>query len=422
MGHRPCRAVGLLAAVFMLASACGGSSVPSGDQQEPSTPQPAGPPADASGFLDDGPELVIGLVLPETGSLSYLYPPLSTGVRLATEDIQAAGGRVRIIEGDSGTDPDLAAETVNRLLGEGADVILGAAASGVSQSIIQTLYETEVVQCSGSNTSPNFSIQQNAEYFFRTVTTAEADAPVMANNIARGGATNVAILARADDWGQSLSALLHERLAELNVASEVVPFSQEASNFEDVVLTVEQMGADTVAVLAFAEGIQLIRRLLEASVPPAAIHGGPGLFDVELPSKVSPGSPDELDGFTVYGASGGDDFNQRISEAVGGNIAFGGQYYDCTVMLALAALAAGSRNGPDLIAVVPGLSRGGRKCTAFEECASLLAEGADIDYDGASGPLELDDVGDTTVGRYAVAEVRQGVLEVVKIEDVTMAP
>ncbi|WP_419918138.1 ABC transporter substrate-binding protein [Candidatus Poriferisocius sp.] len=372
---------------------------------------------DLSEFLAAGPELTIGVVLPETGSLSYVFPPESTGAKLAVDDIRAAGGRVRVLSGDSGTDPDTAVETVNRLLGEGADVIFGAAASGVSQSFIQTLHETQVVQCAASNTSHKFSTQSNAEYFFRTVSSTEVDAPIMAGNIARKGGTSVAILARSDDWGQSLAEQMVKSLGEFNITSEVVPFSHEAPSFQDVALAASRTGADTVVVLAFAEGAQIVRSLLEEGVPPSAIHGGAGMYDLELPSRVSPGQPERLDGFTVYAASGGDDFNQRLSEFVGGNIVFGGQAYDCVIVLALATLAAGTTDGPELIAEVPGVTRDGQKCTSFADCAALLAAGVDIDYDGVSGPLELDDVGDTTVGRYAIAEVRGGVIEVVDIVD-----
>ena len=419
------RLVGSVALVFvaaLLASACGGGKDSRSDENDVAAPPVAPSPDGLSEFLAGADELVIGTVLPESGALSYLHLPESTGVKLAVEDIRAAGGRVRLLSGDSGTDPDIAVETVSRLLGEGAQVIVGAAASGVSQSIIQTLFETQIVQCAASNTSPSFSTQENAEYFFRTVVTARADAPVMANSIARGGGTNVAILARSDDWGRSLSVLLEESLRELGIVAEIVPFSQDAPSFEDVALSVQRVGADTVAVLAFAEGAQILRSLLEIDVPPSAVHAGAGMFDLELPSRVSPGSPEELNGLTVYGASGGDEFNQRLSETVGGNIIFGGQAYDCVVILALAALAAGSDDGPELIAVVPDITRGGQKCTSFGGCAALLADGVDIDYDGASGPVELDDVGDTTVGRYAIAEVRNGILEVVKIEDVALTP
>lgn len=425
MRRRFAGSVALVFAVALLAAACGGDSDSS--EAESATAVPALPTAESqpegsADFLAASPELVIGTVLPETGALSYLHPPEIAGVNLAVADIRAAGGKVRILEGDSGTDPDVAVNTVDRLLGEGAQVIVGAAASGVSQQIIQTLYETQIVQCAASNTSPLFSTQENAEYYFRTVVTAEADAPIMANNIAQGGGTNVAVLARSDDWGRSLSVLLKASLQELGIAAEIVPFSQDAPSFEDIALSVQRIGADTVALLAFAEGAQILRNLLEINVPPSAIHAGAGMFDLELPSLVSPGNPAALDGLTVYGASGGDDFNERLSETVGGNIIFGGQAYDCVMVLALATLAAGTANGPELIAAVPDITRSGQKCTTYGECAALLADGVDIDYDGASGPVELDDVGDTTVGRYAVAEVRGGTLEVVKIEDVVLGP
>lgn len=425
MRRRFVGSIALVSAVALLAVACGGDSDSSEVENVTAVPAPPtaeSQPEGSADFLAASPELVIGTVLPETGALSYLHPPEIAGVKLAVADIQAAGGKVRILEGDSGTDPDVAVNTVDRLLGEGAQVIVGAAASGVSQSIIQTLYETQIVQCAASNTSPSFSTQENAEYYFRTVVTARADAPVMANNIARGGGTNVAILARSDDWGRSLSVLLEASLQDLGIASEIVPFSQDAPSFEDIALSVERMGADTVAVLAFAEGAQILRSLLEINVPPSAIHAGAGMFDLELPSLVSPGNPAALDGLTVYGASGGDEFNERLSETVGGNIIFGGQAYDCVMVLALATLAAGTANGPELIAMVPDITRGGQKCTTYGECAALLADGVDIDYDGASGPVELDGVGDTTVGRYAVAKVRGGTLEVVDIEDVVLEP
>ncbi len=418
MSRRFVRSFALVLAAALISSACGGGSESASEERTTAEPAQAPQPDGAADFLTESPELVIGVVLPETGSLSFLYPPESAGVRLGVEDVRAGGGRVEILAGDSGTDPDIAIETVNRLLGEGAHAIIGAAASGVSQGIIQTLYEAQIAQCAASNTSAAFSTQENAEFFFRTVTTTRADAPVMADNIARTGGTNVAILARGDDWGKSLSEQLTKSLKELSVASEVVVFSQDAVNFQDIAESVGSMGADTVVILAFAEGAQIVRSLLEAGVPPIAMHGGAGMFDVGLPSIVSPGNPELLDGFTVYAASGSIAFNERLSQVVGGNVVFGGQAYDCVIVLALASLAAGSTDGPDILAEVQNVTRYGTKCFGYGECAALLAEDVDIDYDGVSGPLDLDEVGDISVGRFGIAQVRNGALEVVRVQDI----
>lgn len=415
-----------VATVALIAAACGGGD----DSQDGATATPSAPTsateptaAAVAPPSDAAPELVIGRVLPETGSLSAsIGGALIAGVELAVDDINAQGGNVKLIAGDSGTDPDVAPETVNRLLGEGANVIIGAAASGVSQSIIQTLYDTQVPQCAASNTSPSFSTQANAEYYFRTVTVAEGESQVMANSMASRGATNVAIANRADDYGASLARLLADDLAELGVASQTVTFDPGAPSFDATVAQIEDMGVDAVALIAFEEGIAITRRLIEVGVPGLAIHLSAGQFDFGMPGRVNPADPSVVDGVRVQSPSGGGDFNQRIFERTGGNVNFGAQAYDCAVILALAALAAGGVDGPAIIAAVPEITRNGQKCRSYGECAELVVQGVDIDYDGVSGPLEMDDVGDTTVGRYVLGEVRSGVLEVIETVDVTLDP
>ena len=49
----------------------------------------------------------------------------------------------------------------------------------------------------------------------------------------------------------------------------------------------------------------------------------------------------------------------------------------------------------------------GEKVTNFADAAALLAEGEQVDYDGASGPITLDENGDpteATIGIYEYAD------------------
>src|SRR3954471_12401080 len=76
-------------------------------------------PAVVTGAPTGGP-LVIGTLLPLTGSLAFLGPPEVAGVKLAIQDINAAGGvvgqPVQLVEGDSGdASTDTATQTVDRL-------------------------------------------------------------------------------------------------------------------------------------------------------------------------------------------------------------------------------------------------------------------------------------------------------------------
>ncbi len=389
--------------VSLVAAACGGGSQPVVSEQGADVSEGDTRPVDSAGL-----ELVIGSVMPETGSLAFFGVPLIASVELAVNDIRAAGGNVRLLTGDSATDPDVAPETVNRLLGEGADVIVGASASGVSQSFIQTLYDAQIPQCAPSNTSTSFSTQANAGYYFRTVAPDVGVAPLLANVVAEGGATNVSIVARADDWGNSLAELLKESFDGIGLSSQIFSYDEDASSFDSTVTAALSIGADTVVILAFSEGAQIIRGVLEAGVPPTAVYATDALFDLDLPEIVDPSNPNVIDGMVLTAIGGASEYNARLGELTDGSVLYGGQAYDCVVVLALAALAAGTTDGTAIIGQVQNVTGGGQKCFSYAECAELVSQGVDIDYDGVSGPLELNEVGDPTFGRYLVLEYIDG--------------
>ncbi|MCY3634545.1 MAG: ABC transporter substrate-binding protein [bacterium] len=393
------------AALALAATACGGG----GDGTNAA--QPAGNEL----------ELVIGSVWPEANPEASSDSPVTASIDLAVKDIHAAGGRVRLLRGDYGTDPEAASEAVDRLLGEGAHVILGAGSSQASQSFIQTLYDAQIPQCAASNTSPSFSTQENAAFFFRTVPPDEAVSPIVAALVAADGATNVAIPARDDDWGNALSNLLVQSLGELGVSAETISYDASATSFDSVIAAVQSLGADAVVFVTFSEGVEIIRGLIEAGMPPTAMYGTDGIYDHNLAQMVNPSNPEVLNGFVLVAAGGDPSFNGRISGLTDGNVVWGGQAYDCVVVLMLAALAAGTTSGSAIIEQVPGVTKEGRQCFHYEECARLTLDGVDIDYVGASGPLELDEVGDPTFGRYFVAELNFGVLTVIASHDVDLA-
>ncbi|MEZ5167685.1 MAG: ABC transporter substrate-binding protein [Acidimicrobiales bacterium] len=299
-----------------------------------------------------GEELVIGSVLPETGGLAFLGPPQIEAVALAAADLEAAGAHVRIITGDSGTDGAVAQETVNRLLGEGAQAIVGAAASGVTQDIIQGLFDAKIPECSASNTSPAFTDQENAAYYYRTVPPDEAVAPIIADVVAAKSPTKVAIVARTDDYGTALAGLIASGLSDVGVANETIPYDPESVASDSVVGDITDSAADAVVFVSFDEAFPIIKAALEAGVPASAMYGADGLFSNTLNAAIDESNANVIDGFTLIGASGGADFNARLTEKTDGNLIYGGQAYDCVITLALAYLQAGSADGDAMMEAV----------------------------------------------------------------------
>jgi branched-chain amino acid transport system substrate-binding protein len=377
--------------------------------------------------------LVIGSLRAETGSLAPLGPPVIQGTNLAIEDVNAAGGvlgqPVELLTGDEGDDAARVSDSLSRMLGEGANAIVGAMASGQTQEVIQGLSDERIPQCSPSNTSTVFGTQRNANFYFRTVPPDAAVAPVFADKLLADGRSNIAIVARQDDYGETLlqetASALQSRGA--TVAAQVT-YDPDTTTFDSEVEEITAANPDAVVVISFAEGGPLVSGLIEAGITPPQLYGGDGIFDPKFAEEVDPDNPNVIDGMVFIGASGGTDFNTRLNEQLPanekGNFIYGGQAYDCVALLGLAAEAAGSVSGPDLIAQVEAVSAGGTQCAKFAECKALVAQGQDIQYIGESGPWNIvreRGSGDPTVGRYAIALARGGALEAIGQQDVDLS-
>ncbi|MDP8960626.1 MAG: ABC transporter substrate-binding protein, partial [Actinomycetota bacterium] len=354
----------------------------------------------------------------ETGPLAFLGPPMIHGVRLAVDDLNQAGGvlgqQVTLATGDEAGDAARAKEAAARQINQGVDAVVGASASGMSQEIIQTLRDNNIVQCSPSNTSPVFSTQENADFYFRTVLPDDTVvAPIISNQVVADGAQKVVVLGRADDYGRALSNLVAEQLK--SSGADVPPpivYDPKATTFTAEVQQATSQRPDAVVLASFDEGVQIMKGLLESGLPPSRLYGGDGLFAPSLPEKIDPSNRSVIDGMTVFAASGGRQFNERLNQSLPpnekGNFIYGGQAYDCVMVIALAAEAARSADPAIFVQKMIDVSRQGQPCSSFQECKTLLERGADIDYQGVSGPVDFDEVGDPTFGRIAVAKFQNG--------------
>ncbi|OWY62073.1 amino acid ABC transporter substrate-binding protein, partial [cyanobacterium TDX16] len=152
----------------------------------------------------------VGTLLPETGSLAFLGPPEFAGVGLAVEEINEAGGVngeeiPDYLRGDSGdTETDIANQTTDRLLNDGADVIVGAASSGVSLTVIDKITGAGVIQFSPANTAPDFTDYDDNGLYFRTAPSDVLQGALLGDLIAEDGNTTLGILALQDPYGEGL--------------------------------------------------------------------------------------------------------------------------------------------------------------------------------------------------------------------------
>ena len=397
------RLAAVAAAGALVLAACGGSDDPKED--------------DAPAAKGDG-VLTIGSLLPQTGSLAFLGPPEFAGVDLAIKDINEAGGvngkDAVHVRGDSGdTDSGIAPAETDKLLKAKSDVIVGAASSGVSLTVIDKILSAGSIMFSPANTSTAFDEgdYSKPDLYFRTAPSDILQGAVLSNLLVEDGRQNVAILARQDAYGETLAKEVKKNLEDAGstVAASVL-YDEKNGPGDTQITEIADAKADAVVLIAFDETTTIIPKLIQAGagpkdVPTYFVDGNTSDYSKTGTKQLPPGTLEGTKG-TIPGADSGDDFKKRLLEVDPDlkDYSYAGESYDATILSALAAIAAGDDSGEAIAKEMVETSKGGEKCTTFKECADLLADDKDIDYDGVSGEIELGDTGSPTAASIGIYE------------------
>ena len=405
------RLAALASASAIVLAACGGGDDSSDDN-------------DKEVAKGDG-EFVVGSLLPQTGSLAFLGPPEFAGVDLAIQEINEAGGVLgkdaRHVKGDSGdTDSGIAPTETDKLIKAKSDVIVGAASSGVSMTVIDKILGAGVVQYSPANTSTDFDEGKygKPDLYFRTAPSDVLQGAVMANLLVEDGRQNVAILARQDSYGETLAEQVKSGLEAAGSKVAVTSFyGEKAPSYDAQIDQVAAAKPDAVVLIAFDETKKIIPQLVGKGVGPQDV--ATYFVDGNVADYSGESFAAQLKGVkgTVPGAEATDEFRKRLL-AIDPKLkdySYAAESYDAVITSALAAIAAKNDSGEAIASELVEVTKGGEKCTTFKDCAALLEDGKDIDYDGVSGPIEMSETGSPTSASIGIYEYdNKGGYEAVK--------
>lgn len=381
-------------------------------------------------------DLTIGDVIPLTGDLSDFGPPGEKAADLAVDQINSAveevgaDHTVEIIHEDDQTNDQAGVSAARKVVGDGASCIAGSWASSVSIPIARSVSIREgVVQISPASTSDEITALEDDGLVSRTSPPDSFQGPTLADAIAEdlGGAEGktVNIGARNDSYGEGLAGTFTTAWEDAGgTVGETVIYDPEAATYDSEAQQIVSGNPDAVVIIDFPEtfakvGPALVRT---GDYDPAITWGTDGLASSSLPKDVgedategmrgtAPGTPDE-DASTVafdelYTSSEPKDVERQTFDA---------QNFDAVILCYLAAVAAGSTNGEAMAPEVTAVSAPPGDAYTWEQlpdAIEALQNGDDIDYQGASGALDLDEAGDATAGVYDVYEYKNGALEIV---------
>ena len=394
------RAAALAGAAALVLAAC--SSGDSGDD------------ATDGASADSGSPLIVGTLLPQTGSLAQLGPPEIAGVDLAVKDINAAGGvlgndvEVEHTDSSDAEHAEVATQSVQDLISQDVSVIIGAASSSVTRNVIDDITGAKIVQISPANTATDLS--GYSDFYFRTAPPDTVQGAALANLILGDGAVNPGVIVFNDDYGTSLRNVVEQVVTDqggtLAYGTEGQEFDPNETNFNTIVSGALATSPDAIAIIAFTTQTPLIVSELAAQGYDMSkvyfVDGNLTQFGEEFQAGLLEGAQG-----TLPGAFPSDEFQARLLEVNDGltDFSYAPESYDATILAALAAVKGGATDGETIqanLAAVSGAD-GGEKCSSFADCVELLDAGEDIDYEAQSGvgPFNADnDPSSAYIGVY----------------------
>jgi branched-chain amino acid transport system substrate-binding protein len=411
--HRWLRLFAVLSVMALLFAACGGDDDDDDSASDNTTETTEGAASSDRGNVDG--QLVVGALMPQSGDLAVIYDALHVPVTMAIDEINAAGGvngkDVVLKDADDGTSADVASTSLDTLLNsDKVDAIVGAASSTTTLGILDKVKTAGVVECSGSNTSQEVGDAEDDGYYFRTAPSDSLQGPALAQLILSDGKTKPAILERNDSYGTGFADALTTALEDggADVAANVA-YDPNASDFQADVAKVVDAAPDAVVVIGFNDdGGKVVKEMIAQGIGPEdiQIYTADGMQSSKFAATVDAANPAVAQGIkgTAPAANVGGVTHPFLDAyaATGNDTIFSAYYYDCMMLIALAAQSAGSDDPAKIKDAMEEVSSGGEKCQTYADCKALLDDGKDIDYDGASGPVDLVDPGQPTVGVYDV--------------------
>jgi ABC-type branched-subunit amino acid transport system substrate-binding protein len=415
-------------ASLLVAGALGAGVLVGCGDDEAATTGTGGDTAAAEGGEGVG-ALKLGVLVPLTGDLTDFGGPGVQAANLGRDQVNTAAQEagvdlnVTLVPEDTQTDPQAAQEAATKLI-ETDDVsaIAGPWASSETIPVAENVtVDAGVPIVSPSATDPAISELEDDNLVFRTapsdVLQGRVLAKVMADQI--GADASVVTANRNDAYGVALVEQFTQAWeAGGGTVVRNVAYNPEAASLNSEAQQIAQGNPDAWVFVDFPEtwskmGPALVRT---GNWDPAKTFTTDGLRSAKLPGTAGRKATEGMRGTvpTSTGAPAGEAFDALWTQETGDpRGTYDAQNFDAIVLLSLAATRAGSSDPADIAEALAEVSAPGGTKYTYEELPEALkaaAAGEDVDYEGASGPLDLDENGDPTASNYSTWSYKGGKL------------
>jgi ABC-type branched-subunit amino acid transport system substrate-binding protein len=390
-------------------------------------------------------DLTIGDSVPLSGDLSDFGPPGEKAADVAIDQINSAideagvDHTVNIVHEDNcgGADQQCAVQAARKMVeSDNASCIAGAWASADTIPTAESVAIPEqVLLISPASTSDEITGLEDDGLVNRTSPPDSFQGPTLSKFLveealkgAEGNTVNIG--ARNDAYGTGLADTFSEAWeAAGGTVGERIDYDIKLPNYDSEAQQLVSGNPDGLIIVDFPETYAKVGpALVRAGFDPETTFVTDGLISGDLAADAGEDAVNGLQG-TAPGVPDDDPseaaFDELYTQAEPRDVerqTFDAQNFDAVVLCYLSAVAAGSTEGIDMAEQVREISGPPGDQYTFEQlpdAIEALQNGDDIDYQGASGPIDMDETGDATAGVYDIYEFSGGVPEAVDEIEVT---
>ena len=358
-------------------------------------------------------EIKVGSVAGVTGPIAELVGPIVAGRNLAAQHVNDQGGllkgdTMKLMLADSQCDPKAGVDAGGKVVNvEQVVAIVGASCSGATNGMVQSVtIPAGVVAISDSATAPSITDLKDNDLVFRVSASDAYQGKALAQLAWDKGYRKMAMTFANDDYNAGLAGVFEASYKALGgeITANQMHEPKKAS-YRSEVSTLSGKGAEGLAIFAYygGSGITIIRNSIENGLF-SKFLAADGMFDQSVIDQIG---ADTLKDNILITQAASDPENKSYQafadpyKATGHSpeAPYAAHGYDAVFLVALAIEKAGSADRAKIKEALRSVASGPGEVIRPGEWAKakkLIAEGKDINYEGAVGNNDFDANGDVT--------------------------
>jgi branched-chain amino acid transport system substrate-binding protein len=364
----------------------------------------------------------LGTLTPLTGAGGNYGPSMRKAMAWVVDQVNAAGGvlgrQVQLVSEDDQTNPDAGVRAARKLIDvDRVAAIMGTWASAVTTAVAPLCWESKTFLCtvSGADTITHLPHQG---YLIRTQPNTVLQGKKFSEFITSVGCKRVALMSVQAPFAEPTQKVLREELPK--GGAELVTglvYDKDKTTYRSEVDQALRQKPDMIYLNGYTpDVIVLMKDLYKAGYTGKRIAQA-----YAVDAKLLAALPTEVtDGVYTIAPSPSIDSNayKRLARALGVETPdpYSAQTHDHVSLVCLAVAKAREATGTAIRDNVRKISQGaGTKVDSAVDGLKLLAQGKEINYEGASGPCDFNEIGDILDTKFRYEQAEKGKFKLLKI-------